>query len=184
MLRILAALASLVLLTGLSEPDRYVAGQVWEYRTRPADSGSLLKIQRVEQDPTLGPIFHISVIGLRLRNQDIDPVLSHTPVSLETLDASVTRLSTKGSTFPDPAEGIAEWRSARGGVFTITVAEIVELVDRQTSGGWPSPLPQRLPRQRMHPVLAQRRRHRRLREQARDGRVPHVQSAREGPERR
>ena len=135
MLKILAALAALVLLTGLSESDRYAAGQVWEYRTRHADTGSLLKIQRVDQDATLGPIYHISVIGLRLRNQEMDPILAHTPVSRESLDASVTQLSTKASTFPDPAEGIAQWRSAQGGVFTIPVAEIVEIVDRQTSGG-------------------------------------------------
>ena len=134
MLRMLFALVALVLITGFSEPDRYAAGQVWEYRTRPADTGSLLKIQRVDQDANLGPIYHISVIGLSLRSQKMDPVLSHTPVSRETLDASVTRLSTKPSTFPDPSEGIAQWRSAGGGVFTITVAEIVEFVDQQTSG--------------------------------------------------
>jgi len=135
MLRILSALAGLILLTGLSEPDQYAAGQIWEYRTRPADTGSLLKIQRVEQDAILGPIYHVSVIGLRLRNQEMDPVLAHTPVSRETLDASVTRLSDKTSTFPDSEPGIAQWREARGGVFTIPVAEIIEIIDRQTSGG-------------------------------------------------
>lgn len=134
MLRILSALAAVVLLTGLSEPDRYAAGQVWEYRTRPADSGSLLKIQRVEQHAATGPIYHISVIGLRLRNQDMNPVLPHTPVSRETLDASVTRLSDKSPPFPDFEPGIAQWRADRGGVFTIPVAEIIEIIDRQTSG--------------------------------------------------
>jgi hypothetical protein len=135
MLKMLSALAAVILLTGFSQPDRYAAGQVWEYRTRPADTGSLLRIQRVEQDATLGPIYHISVIGLRLRNQDMDPNLPHTPVSRETLDASVTRLSNKTPNFPDFEPGIAQWRADRGGVFTIPVADIIEIIDRQTSGG-------------------------------------------------
>lgn len=134
MIRFVPALVALTLLTGFAEPDRYAAGQVWEYRTRPADEGSLLRIQRVENPPGADePVYHLSVIGLRFRNQEMDPVLAHTPVSRTTLDASVTRLSAKTSTFPDPDEGIAQWRSAQGGVFTIPVAEIIEIVDQQTS---------------------------------------------------
>ena len=135
MLKRLFALAAAILLAGFSQADRYAAGQVWEYRTRPADTGSLLRIQRVEHDATLGPIYHISVIGLRLRNRDMEPNLPHTPVSRETLDASVTRLSNKTPNFPEFEPGIAQWRADRGGVFTIPVADIIEIVDRQTSGG-------------------------------------------------
>ncbi|HYC75130.1 hypothetical protein [Brevundimonas sp.] len=135
MIRMLLALTALVALGGFAEPDRYAAGQVWEYRTRAADAGSLLKIRRVEEHAELGPIYHVSVIGLHLRNRDMDQVLSHTPVSRETLDASVTRLSDRSPPFPDFEPGIAQWRADQGGVFTISIAEIIEIVDRQTSGG-------------------------------------------------
>lgn len=135
MIRILSTLAALVLLTGFAAPDRYAAGQVWEYRTRSADAGSLLKIQRVETPSGLDePIYHISVIGLGLSNRAVGTELPHAPVSRETLDASVTRLSDRTPAFPDPAPGIAQWESDEGGVFTITVAEIIDIIDQQTAG--------------------------------------------------
>lgn len=132
MTRILSAVAALVMLAGFTAPDRYAAGQVWEYRTRAAEAGSLLKIQRIET-PTGHdePIYHISVIGLRLSNGG--DALQHTPVSRETLDASVTELSDRRPAFPDPAPGIAQWKADQGGVFTMTVAEIIQIVDDQVA---------------------------------------------------
>ena len=135
MLAAVFAIGAFTILTGFSEPDRYAAGQIWEYRTRPSDMGSLLKVQHVENHEVLGTVYHISVIGIRLRNPEMHPELPHTPVSRETLDASVTELSTKTPVFPKPEDGIAQWRADDGGVFTIPVADIVEIVDRQTSGG-------------------------------------------------
>ena len=131
----LAAIVGLIGLTGFAKPDRYAVGQVWEYRTRPGDEGSLLKIQRIE---SFGPpernerVYHISVIGFRLRTGGT--VLEHSPVSRETLDASLTRPVDQAIEFPDPANGILDWKAHNGGVFTITVAEIIELIDQQTSG--------------------------------------------------
>lgn len=136
-LSVLAALAALTTLTGFDKPDRYAVGQVWEYNTRAGDEGSLLKVQRIEAfgPPDRGErVYHISVIRFRLRNGDMEPVLQHSPVSRETLDASVTRLGDQTVEFPDPDGGIADWKAQNGGVFTITVAEIIELIDRQTSG--------------------------------------------------
>lgn len=116
----------------------YSEGQVWEYRTRPNEPGSLLKIQRIEQrGEAHGPVYHISLIGLQL-GRDAPEALPHAPVSRETLDASVTRLSNSRADFPAVEEGIAEWRAATGGVFTITVAEIAAVVEetlRRARGG-------------------------------------------------
>ena len=119
----------LLLLAPLLPQERpaYAAGQVWEYRTRAQDSGSLLKVQQVETDPAGKPIYHISLIGIHvqgLRGEEAQ----HLPVSRETLDASVTRLSSSRAPFPDPSEGITIWRDAHGGVFTIPVAEIVDVI--------------------------------------------------------
>lgn len=123
-------LASLFALPAQAQ-DRpaYAEGQVWEYKTRPQDQGSLLKIQRVETDPAGGPIYHISVIGLRIEGMPGENI-PHLPVSRETLDASVTRLSPLKPDFPSPDEGIQMWRDARGGVFTITIAEIVGIIQK------------------------------------------------------
>jgi hypothetical protein len=108
--------------------DRYAEGQVWEYKTRPQDAGSLLKIQRIEDGGALGKIYHISIVGIVIGGNT--SVLTHSPVARATLDASVTRRSDAKRDWPDATEGIAEWRAAKGGVFTIPVAEIADITEK------------------------------------------------------
>lgn len=133
-----AALTATMLAAAPPPPDppvrTYAEGQVWEYRTRPGEEESRLKIQKIEtpaQWATLGPIYHISVTGLHLAPHIVGQ-LAHAPVSRQTLDSSVIRLSGEDKAFPPIEEGIAEWRRANGGVFTISVAQIVEFLDRTT----------------------------------------------------
>lgn len=121
-------------LSGQASPPKYVEGQIWSYRTRPQDAGSLLKVQRVEM---MGAkkVYHISVVGVHFATPGIAGILPHIPVSDETLDASVTQLSAEKRDFPTSAldEGIDEWRKAQGGVFTIPVSQIVGIIDEQTA---------------------------------------------------
>jgi len=139
MLNLVIALS--ILVSAAVQPpsiERYAEGQVWEYRTRPGDEGSLLKIQRVEPYPNAPAgdalrVYHISIIGVRLGPEHAPTDLQHLPVSEVTLDASVTRRSESTAAFPTSDEGIAEWRAAQGGVFTISVAEIVGIVDQTVS---------------------------------------------------
>ncbi len=123
--------------TSLSaQPNDYVQGQVWEYKARAADRGSLLKIQKIDTDPRRAEhrtIYHISIIGVRLNDPAVRREISHVPVSREALDDSVTRLSRTPVAFPDAAEGIAEWKRAKGGVFTIPIAGIVDVVEQTMS---------------------------------------------------
>jgi hypothetical protein len=122
-------------------PNIYAAGQVWEYRTRAADPGSLLKIQRIDTDPRRAEhrtIYHISIIGVRLNDPAVRREISHVPVSRETLDDSVTRLSSSNVPFPDASDGIAEWERAKGGVFTTPIARIIDVVE-QTMRNMPAP---------------------------------------------
>jgi hypothetical protein len=110
----------------------YAEGQVWEYRTRPGEEGSRLKIQKIETVPGFearGPVYHVSVTGVRLGPR-IAPMLPHLPVSRQTLDASVTRRSEEEIAALPFEEGIAEWRRAEGGVYTISVAEIVATAEQ------------------------------------------------------
>lgn len=125
------------------EPARYLEGQVWEYRTRPGEEGSLLKIQAVEDWPGGGKVYHISVIGVRIagmRGND----LQHLPVSELTLNASVTRLSPSTAAFPLADEGMAIWRADRGGVYDIALAEIIAIIDQAMGGQSASPAPDRV----------------------------------------
>ncbi len=89
-----------------------------------------MAIRRVEAVPEAvepGPVFHVSVIGVRIGEQ-FGTVLPHLPVSRETLDGSVTRRAKGTYALPPFEQGISEWRSARGGVFTIELADIVDVV--------------------------------------------------------
>lgn len=135
--RILGAAAIFTMATGLSAEtpqQRYEVGQVWEYKARAQDAGSLLKIQRVSHVGN-ETVYHLSVIGVRFQRRDIAGVLPHMPVSKATLDASVSKQTSIGAIFPTSAvdDGIAEWQSAQGGVFTIPVSEIIDIVDQQMS---------------------------------------------------
>ena len=107
--------------------SRYAEGQVWEYRTRRGEEASRVKIQRIETDPDRNaPTFHVSLIGLRWPGTN---ALAHAPVSVNTLEMSVTRLCADHGQFPPADEGIAEWRRAGGGVYTVSLAEIAEMGD-------------------------------------------------------
>lgn len=114
-------------------PPPYRVGQVWHYHARPGEEESLLKIQAIERDPAyaaLAPIYHISVIGVQLGGRGGATRIFHLPVSRQTLDASVTEPFQGSAVFPSADGGIAEWRRAKGGVFTITIAEIVDHLDQ------------------------------------------------------
>jgi len=132
MLRTLAVLVALFLgAPAMAQANDYAVGQVWEYETSPQDQGSLIRIQAIE---TIGPeskpmeVFHISMINIHLADGSLIPEIQHLPVSRETLDSSVTKLSDNRATFPDYREGLERWREANGGVFTITLAEIGDVI--------------------------------------------------------
>lgn len=136
MLNLLLAFAALFGASAQAPPpvDRYAEGQVWEYRTRPGEEASRLKVQRIEDHAALGRVYHVSVIGVRIETgRAVVPMLNHLPVSRATLDGSVTRLADGDADFPDIEAGIAEWRRAEGGVFSIGVAEIVAMAQAALS---------------------------------------------------
>jgi hypothetical protein len=134
-LKVIGAVVALAALSAQAPPSPYAEGQVWHYKTRVGDEDSLLKIQKIEAAPGANTdrIYHISVVGFHFKNSTIAPMLPHAPVSRATLDASVTTLAQTDRSFPPADPGIAEWRAAHGGYFTITVAEIIDVLDQQMS---------------------------------------------------
>jgi hypothetical protein len=132
------ATVGLLLVMGASSARDYAAGQVWTYHVKPGDEGSTLQINKVEQDPKLGPIFHISVFGLRISNPRVAggilTELPHLPVSKETLDKSVESLSHATIRPVAYEEGYVHWKkefdAGHAGIYTISVAEIVALAEQ------------------------------------------------------
>jgi hypothetical protein len=135
------AAVGLLLIMGASNARDYAVGQVWTYHVKPGDEGSTLQINKVEQDPKLGAIFHISVFGLRITNPRVAggilTELPHLPVSKETLDKSVESLSHASARPVAYEEGYAHWKrefdAGRAGIYTISVAEIVTLAEQTMS---------------------------------------------------
>lgn len=132
------ALASLLSFLGMANARDFAEGQLWSYKNRPGEDGSRVLINKVETDPQLGRVFHISVSKVRVKNPraagGVTSELPHFPVSKSTLEQSVVKLM--GTSKPNPAylEGYTEWKravdSGTGGVFTIPVAEIISAVER------------------------------------------------------
>lgn len=140
--KLISLLSSLLLISGLPAPlsmaknqARFSPGQIWAYKTRPQDQGSLIKIYRIEtmeygDKKVLA--YHISMIGVSFGANGRNQQIGHLPVSKETLNKSVTKLVRNTRKFPDASavdEGIAIWRKDKGGIFTISLAEIVDALD-------------------------------------------------------
>ena len=124
-----------LLAAGQVSAQSFAEGQVWEYQNRPGETGSLLKIAKVERDPKLGDVFHISIVGVKVKGpKGILTELPHAPVARVTLEKSVTKLSKSNVSFPDFQSGYTEWKNAKGGVFNVSVAEIVSFVEQAVSG--------------------------------------------------
>ncbi len=134
------ALALAILFTpamAQAQGQQFSVGQVWQYRTRAAEPTSTLLINKVEVEPKLGEVFHVSVRDVRVKNQHapngLSTELPHFPVSRATLQASVTRLVGTAPVNPEYREGYETWRRAfeegNAGIFTIPVAEIVAHVE-------------------------------------------------------
>jgi len=137
MLKLLLAM-SIALFFGFAKAHDFSEGQVWSYRTRAGEESSTLLIDKVESDPKLGSIYHISVFKVRVKNShsptgsSID--LPHFPVSKETLEKSCVKQVGRSKPNPEYREGYAQWKQAfeqgQAGIFTISVAEIVDVVEK------------------------------------------------------
>ena len=134
---LLGLLATVLFPSAGASAQAFSEGQVWQYKTRPNETGSLLKIDLIESDPRFGDIFHVSLIGLKVANpkapEGLTTELPHVPVSRQTLEASLTKPSTSKAEFPDFREGYTAWKFAfdqgEAAIFQQEVAEIVGFVE-------------------------------------------------------
>jgi hypothetical protein len=125
-----------------SSPHFYAVGQRWHCTGRDTGETPSLLINQIDSHPLGGEIFHITLYGVRIRNPALAGGLmthfAHLPVTRHTLDVSVTGF--EGAQAPDPAyrEGYAQWKQAfdahQAGAFGVSVAEILEIVERGING--------------------------------------------------
>lgn len=114
----------------------YAAGQVWEFQADDVQSDALLIIQQIDRaddDRAEGDIYHISLVAKLTEGPQDELHIGHLPVSKATLDGAVTRLSDTKLVFANWLEGWSMWRNSGGGVFTMSLSEIITMV----RGGMP-----------------------------------------------
>ena len=117
----------------VSPPPSLMVGQEWRFRARPGDPSPSLVIVRIESHPKLGEIVHISVRGVHLRNSGVpsgfSSEISHMPFARSALEASLVALLKPRVSLPSFDEGYDQWLMAKGGVFTVSVAEAIDLME-------------------------------------------------------
>jgi hypothetical protein len=121
-----------------AKDPKFHPGQVWAYKTRHGEEASFLTILKVESLPRIGTIIHVRVDKVRLRNCTGGPEpdkFEHMPFTRDAIELSVTKLITETSEIPDYKDGYDEWRKACGGVYTISVAQAVEVAEATFSKG-------------------------------------------------
>ena len=120
----------------------FAPGQIWKAKGRPDDGDSVrVLVLAVETHAKIGDVCSIAVEDVCIRNPLMDggvqTALPHAPMSADALAASVTELiASNGPTIENSeyADAYAQWHEpfARGeaGVFTIAVAEILDLIEQ------------------------------------------------------
>lgn len=104
--------------------SKYRPGQVWSFKTPGDQPDAKLTILLVENYPKVGTVVHIAVSGVRLPHGNT--TVPHMPFAESAIDQSVTTLVQESGPVPDFHEGYTQWKKAKGGVFTIRVAEGID----------------------------------------------------------
>jgi hypothetical protein len=120
----------------MTKPD-YAEGQVWTYDHRPGEDGSRVVIRKIGVEPEDGEVFHVSILGVKLRNHRVpggaQPAMHHAAVLRTTLDKSLRTLTPATDADTAWEDGYAVWRQAYdngdAGVFELTIAEILGYIE-------------------------------------------------------
>ncbi len=139
MVPMLGPLLAIILMASISpKPGRALQiGQEWEFTARPGDPHPTLVIVRMDSLPKVGEVIHVSIRGVRLRNPrapgGYSDQMAHMPFSRTALEGSLTRLLHESVPLPDFEDGYAQWKSARGGAFAISVREALDFMEKTLS---------------------------------------------------
>lgn len=113
----------------------YRPGQEWSFDTRPGEDSATMIVLRTD-DVAGERVIHIALHGVRVRSRvapgGFTTVIAHMPISRRALEASGTTLARESIAIPPFEDGYAEWAAARGGAWSVPVADAI---DQALSGG-------------------------------------------------
>ena len=120
-----------------TQDSEFKVGQVWNYKTRSAETNSTLTVCKVEVAGKLGVVVHVSIADVNIKspqNKDgFATKISHLPFAESAVKQSVTQMVKEGVALPDYRGGYDSWRDAvegrKGGIWTVSVAEAVAAME-------------------------------------------------------
>lgn len=122
--------------------SRYAVGQLWQCKGRSDGERPTVLINRIDEHPMGGQIFHVTLDNLRIRNPHapggIQTKMAHAPITAPTLDYSEPTLIGEREIDPAYLEGYGQWKQAfeagNAGAFGNTVAAITTIIEKQING--------------------------------------------------
>jgi hypothetical protein len=112
---------------------RFSPGQMWTFHQDPGEPEATLTVLLVETTPQ--EVVHVSVSALRV-NGTVSAV-GHLPIAGDALRRSVVALVGTDDAPPDLG-GYEHWRSAKGGVFTKRMSDVLRFVREAVERSNPS----------------------------------------------
>ncbi|KAF0814898.1 hypothetical protein IGB42_00954 [Andreprevotia sp. IGB-42] len=127
---VIIALLAICNLAGATE---LAPGQTGAYQTRPGEADSTLTILKVEKYNDLGPVVHIRVDKIRMKNPvkgNVVTNIPHLPFKEAAIRSSITRLLSRATSVPAFQEGYDTWKTAylagKAGAFNIPVSATLD----------------------------------------------------------
>ena len=126
-----------------TEESLFKPGQVWSYKTRPGEEGSLLTVVKVNTTSKLAVVVSVYVDGLKVKNpgrpNGFNGEITHMPLSEKILKESVTGLIRVTTQFPNYENGYQEWKNEYenkdAGSFGVQVSEAIGFIEDAINKG-------------------------------------------------
>jgi hypothetical protein len=124
---ILAALAAIALaLPAAAQPPALAVGQEWSIKSDKPTTAKVI-IGRIEAGPKADEIVSVSIVDVPTEGGVTE--IAHAPFAKPAMTASLDRLLASDVPIPPRFEaGYNQWKSAKGGYFTISVAQVIEIM--------------------------------------------------------
>jgi hypothetical protein len=117
----------------VDDDSTFKVGERWAYETRPGEETSTFVVGRIDESPD-GRIVHVWVDDVRF-GPSPQTHIPHAPMSEDAVARSGTNRLETGIRATERFEtGYQTWKDDRGGVFTITIAELVDLYAKALGG--------------------------------------------------
>jgi len=123
----------LLVLPFLANAAELQPGQVWSYKTRAGEAASTITVLKVERYKDLGPVVHVRIDGIHMKNPlkgNVVTDIPHLPFKAQAVQQSITKLLRQLPSVPEFQEGYDTWKKAyvagQAGAFETSVSATLD----------------------------------------------------------